>query len=235
MSDNTTTISTSDHGEMLGEFGLWYKMSFREWSNRIPLILHRPGRYQPGRVAAPVAQVDVLPTLVDIAAEATGATPPEPIDPLHGRSLIPLCDGDDSNDPDACVSEYLGEGTAAPMLMIRRGKYKYISCSTDPELLFDLENDPDELENLVGHPQLEEFRDQASAYWDSEALRQAVIRDQDRRRAVNAALRLGRYQGWDFNPARDASQEYTRSHMDLTRFDITSRYPRPEAFNPKYK
>jgi choline-sulfatase len=112
---------------------------------------------------------------------------------------------------------------------------KYISCSTDPEQLFDLENDPDELENLVQHPLLEEFRQQASAHWDSEALRQAVIRDQDRRRAVHAALRHGRYQGWDFNPARDASQEYTRSHMDLTRFDITSRYPRPEAFNPKHK
>jgi choline-sulfatase len=235
MADNTTILFTSDHGDMLGEFGLWYKMSFREWSNRIPMILHRPGRYPPGRVAAPVAQVDVLPTLVDIAAESTGEARPEPIDPLHGRSLIPLCDGDGANDPGACVSEYLAEGTAAPMLMIRQGRYKYISCSTDPEQLFDLENDPDELENLVQHPLLEEFRQQASAHWDSEALRQAVIRDQDRRRAVHAALRHGRYQGWDFNPARDASQEYTRSHMDLTRFDITSRYPRPEAFNPKHK
>ena len=79
------------------------------------------------------------------------------------------------------------------------------------------------------------FRAEAAAHWDSEQLRQSVIRDQDRRRAVHAALRLGRYQGWDFNPARDASQEYTRSHMDLTKFDIVSRYPRPEAFNPRKK
>jgi len=197
--------------------------------------LHRPGRYQPGRVAAPVAQVDVLPTLVDIAAEATGAKRPEPIDSLHGRSLIPLCDGDASNDPNACVSEYLAEGTGAPMLMIRRGQYKYISCSTDPEQLFDLDKDPLELENLLQNPLLEEFRNEAAAYWDSAVLQRAVIRDQDRRRAVHAALRLGRYQGWDFNPERDASQEYTRSHMDLTRFDITSRYPRPAAFKPKYR
>jgi choline-sulfatase len=210
-------------------------MSFREWSNRIPLIVHQPGRFSPRRVAAPVAQVDVLPTLIDIAAEASGESRPSPIDPLHGRSLVPLCDGDASNDPNACVSEYLAEGTAAPMLMIRRGQYKYISCSTDPEQLFDLESDPQELENLSEHELLEDFRREAADYWDSEALRETVICDQQRRRAVHAALRVGRYQDWDFNPVRDASGEYTRSHMDLTRFDITSRYPRPKAFNPKRK
>ena len=235
MADNTTIIFTSDHGDMLGEFGLWYKMSFREWSNRIPMIVHQPQRFNATRIAAPVAQVDVLPTLVDIAAEATGSARPEPIDPLHGRSLIPLCDGNSDNDPAACVSEYLAEGTAAPMLMIRRGQYKYISCSTDPEQLFDLDNDPQELENLLDHEQLEAFRREAADYWDSDALQQTVIHDQQRRRAVHAALRVGRYQGWDFNPARDASAEYTRSHMDLTEFDIVSRYPRPEAFNPNSK
>jgi len=161
---------------------------------------------------------------------ATGVAAPPTIDPLHGRSLIPLCAGDASNNPNVCVSEYLGEGTAAPMLMIRRGQYKYISCSTDAELLFDLYNDPAELENLLNHQLLPAFRREAGDYWDAEVLRQTVIRDQGRRRAVHAALRVGRYQGWDFNPARDASEEYTRSHMDLTRFDITSRYPRPKAF-----
>ncbi|MDH3388676.1 MAG: choline-sulfatase [Gammaproteobacteria bacterium] len=235
MADNTTILFTSDHGDMLGEFGLWYKMSFHEWSNRIPMIVHQPLRFAARRVAAPVAQVDVLPTLVDIAAAATGAAAPAPIDPLHGRSLVPLCEGDNANDPGACVSEYLAEGTGAPMLMIRRGRHKYICCSTDPDQLFDLEEDPNELENLVDHPLLEDFRNQAAAHWDSDALRQTVIRDQDRRRAVHAALRLGRYQGWDFNPPRDASEEYTRSHMDLTKFDITSRFPRPEAFKPKFK
>ena len=82
---------------------------------------------------------------------------------------------------------------------------------------------------------LEAFRQEAADYWDAGAIQKKVIHDQRRRRAVNAALRIGRYQGWDFNPKRDASEEYTRSHMDLTRFDITSRYPRPEAFNPKKK
>ena len=235
MADNTTILFTADHGDMLGEFGLWYKMSFREWSNRIPLIVHQPQRFSPRRVANPVAQVDVLPTLVDIANDAGAGPRPEVIDPLQGRSLLPLCDGDAGNDPDACVSEYLAEGTSAPMLMIRRGQYKYISCSTDAEQLFDLEDDPHELENLTQHDMLDRFRQEAADYWDSDALRERVIKDQKRRRSVHAALRIGRYQGWDFNPARDASKEYTRSHMDLTRFDITSRFPRPPAFDPKWK
>jgi len=237
MSEDTTIIFTSDHGDMLGEFGLWYKMSFREWSNRIPMIVHRPNRFEPRRASQPVAQVDVLPTLIDIAHEGTGAAKPAAIDPLNGRSLLPLCDGDASQDPNACVSEFLGEGTGAPMLMIRRGQYKYITCPTDPEQLFNLQEDPNELNNLAGQPSetLEDFRTEAAEYWDVEQVKQMVIKDQQRRRSVHAALRIGRYQAWDFNPNRDASEEYTRSHMDLTRHDITSRFPRPESFKPKWK
>jgi choline-sulfatase len=237
MGENTTIIFTSDHGDMLGEFGIWYKMSFREWSCRIPMIVHHPQRFKPNRVPQPVAQVDVLPTLIDIAHEGTGVGKLEAIDPLHGRSLVPLCDGDASKDPNACVSEYLAEGTSAPMLMIRRGIYKYICCPTDPEQLFNLQEDPNELNNLAEIPSetLEDFRNEASDYWDADAVKNSVITDQKRRRAVHAALRVGRYQSWDFNPRRDASEEYTRSHMDLTRFDITSRFPRPEAFKPKWK
>ena len=235
MAQNTTIIITADHGDMLGEFGLWYKMSFREWSCRIPMIVHQPERFAARRVTQPVALVDVLPTLVDLAHEGTGLQKPQIIDPLQGRSLLPLCDGDASNDPDTCVSEYLAEGTAAPMLMIRRGQYKFISCITDPDQLFDLQTDPDECINLAqGDPgELhEDFRQEAADHWDAESLRQTVIRDQQRRREVHAALRIGRYQGWDFDPKRDASNEYTRSHMDLTQFDITSRFPRPVAFKP---
>ena len=238
MAANTTIIFTSDHGDMLGEYGLWYKMSFREWSCRIPMIVHNPNRFDARRVPQPVAQVDVLPTLVDIAHDASGISKPATIDPLSGRSLLPLCDGDSSQDPDSCVSEYLAEGTGAPMLMIRRGRYKYISCLTDPDQLFDLQVDPNEHENLAAGEvtdMLVEFRREAAEYWDADTLQQTVISSQKRRRQVHAALRIGRYQSWDYNPPRDASEEYTRSHMDLTRFDITSRFPRPVPFKPERK
>ncbi len=237
MAENTTILFTSDHGDMLGEFGLWYKMSFREWSCRIPMIVYCPNRFQSRRVPNPVAQVDMLPTLLDLAHESTGVEVPAPIDPLQGRSLLPLCEGNAANDPNCAISEYLAEGTGAPMLMIRRGRYKFITCPTDSDQLFDLEFDPSEVNNLVEAPEetrrLTEFQAEARQHWDAEALRKRVIRDQERRRRVHAALRIGRYQSWDFDPKRDASTEYTRSHLDLTKFDITSRFPRPKPFKPR--
>lgn len=234
MGHNTTIILTSDHGDMLGEFGLWYKMSFREWSCRIPMIVHNPKRFTPSKVSQPVAQVDVLPTLMDLAMESTGIVKPNPIDPLSGRSLVPLCDGNAADDPDACVSEYLAEGTSAPMLMIRRAQYKYISCLTDPDQLFDLSCDPNELVNLADDHADEKqqallagFREEAAKYWDAESLRKDVIKSQIRRRKLHAALCIGKKAHWDYNPPSDASEQYTRSHMDLTTHDVASRYPKP--------
>lgn len=242
MSENTTILFTSDHGDMLGEFGLWYKMSFREWSCRVPLIVHNPQQYTHRQVPQPVAHVDVLPTLMDMANASTGAEIPAPLDPLNGRSLLPLCGEKASSEPGRCVSEYLGEGTAAPMLMIRRGQYKYIACMTDPDQLFDLDEDPDELYNLANDAVTERqsatlaaFREEANRYWDAPGLRETVIKDQQRRRVLHGALRLGRYTSWDYNPPSDASQQYTRSHLDLTNHDVASRYPHPVQCEPDYQ
>ena len=121
--------------------------------------------------------------------------------------------------------------------MIRSGTLKYTQCPGDPEQLFDLAGDCEEETDLSTDPamayDLERLRAIARAHWDPAEIRQRVIADQARRRAVHAALRIGRYQSWDYQPRRDASTEYTRSHHDLTRFDFTSRYPRPPAFNPR--
>ncbi|MXZ80602.1 MAG: choline-sulfatase [Gammaproteobacteria bacterium] len=235
MDRDTLIIFTSDHGDMLGEFGLWYKMSFREWSCRIPLIVHDPSRLSAKTVKSPVAHVDVLPTLVDIAAAGT-AGQPEPIDPLDGRSLWPLCLGEGQDAEGIAISEYLAEGTCAPMLMIRQGRYKHVSCETDPDQLFDLGADPNEVCNLAEKISsagiLDEFRAIAGRHWNSDALKQEILKDQNRRRRVHAALQEGSRAEWDYNPPRNASDEYTRSHMDLTEHDILSRFPRPKPFAP---
>ncbi len=247
MADDTTVIFTSDHGDMLGERGLWYKMSLMEWSNRIPLIIAQPSRFPRGRVRQPVAQVDILPTLVDIACGNAGVNPPGEIDPLCGRSLVALCRGDARGDADAesgvAISEYLAEGASDPMLMIRRGRHKFITCASDPDLLFDLDADPNELTNLAEHEDhaaiVQGFRREAAAHWDAAQVKAEVLASQKRRRAVRAALAIGRHHSWDFNPPRNAGEEYTRGHRiaddthDLTDFDIISRYPRPPAFNPR--
>ncbi len=237
MADDTTIILTADHGDMLGERGLWYKMSFLEGSSRVPMIISRPSRFTPARVKQPVSLVDVLPTLVEIACENTGCRPPDEIDPLSGRSLIPLCDRNARDDPGVAISEYLAEGTAEPMVMIRRGRYKFIACASDPDLLFDMQADPHELTNLAKAERhastAQSFRQEAANHWDAEQVKHEVIASQNRRRAVHAALRIGRLHSWDFDPKTDPSQQYTRSHLDLTHFDLTSRYPRPPKFNPR--
>jgi choline-sulfatase len=237
LAEDTTVIFLSDHGDMLGERGLWYKMSFFEWSLRIPLIVHAPRSFVPARVGNAVSHSDLLPTLVELAARASGAEPPTPIDPLDGRSLLPLLAGEGEGDPDRTMAEYLAEGASDPMLMIRQGSLKYVQCPVDPEQLFDLASDPDERVNLARRPDraedLDEFRRLAAAHWDPDLVKQQVIADQARRRFLNAALRQGSYAAWDYQPVRDASHEYSRSQYELTDFDTTSRFPRPPAFSPR--
>ncbi len=143
MRDNTVVIFTSDHGDMLGERGLWYKMSFFEHSARIPLILNAPGRIEPGTVATATSLFDIAPTLLDIAGEEVPAT-------MNGGSLLPLVGG---HDPERTVlGEYLGEGAVAPIFMIRRGDHKFVWSEPDPPQLYNLADDPQELKNLADSP-----------------------------------------------------------------------------------
>src|SRR5262249_30327965 len=67
LDQNTVVMLTADHGDMLGERGLWYKMNFFEPACRIPLIVHAPGRIRPRRVPEPASLVDLLPTLVTLS------------------------------------------------------------------------------------------------------------------------------------------------------------------------
>ncbi|MEM6637109.1 MAG: choline-sulfatase [Pseudomonadota bacterium] len=210
--DNTVIIVTSDHGDMLGERGLWYKMTLFERSARVPLVMAGPGVAR-GTASNACSLVDVLPTLVEIA----GGDPAAIETPLDGRSLWPLAQG--KTDPvDEAISEYCAEMTGWPVLMIRRGRFKYIHCESDPPLLFDLVADPEELCNLAQDPAHRElslqFAQEAAQRWDSQAIRADVIANQKRRRAVHAVVGTGLGEAWDFNPPRDASQEYVRNHMD---------------------
>jgi choline-sulfatase len=132
--DDTVVVLTSDHGEMLGERGLWYKMSFYEGSARVPLVISAPRWFAPRRVSTPVTTMDLLPTLVGLAQDGdlTGV-----VGPLDGHTLLPLLAGEPA-DRDTVTAEYLAEGAIAPIVMIRRGNAKLIpltpptptSCST---------------------------------------------------------------------------------------------------------
>lgn len=235
LENNTVVLFTSDHGEMLGERGLWYKMSFFEWSARVPLIFYAPARFSPFRVSQHVSLVDLLPTLVDLAGEDAD---PKLADTIDGRSLLPLLQGNQQTGPHEVVAEYLAEGAVAPCVMVRRGRYKYIFCESDPDQLYDLATDPEELENLAGRPEHEEQRRaleaEVKARWDLQALRQRVINSQRRRRLVAQALMTGQHTPWDFQPYRDASKQYMRNHLDLDELERSARFPSPEIPEPDF-
>ncbi len=224
--DNTFVIVTADHGDMLGERGLWYKMNFFEHSARVPLIMSGPGIHA-GVSERACSLVDILPTLVDIAAQ-DGDAQPELGQPIDGRSLLPLAQGVDDAEDEA-LGEYCAEMTSHPVFMIRRGSYKYIHCDVDPPMLFDLATDPDELNNLAqnaDHAALAKaFADEVQQRWNSEQIRTHVIATQKQRRAVHKAMQHGELAHWDYNPPRVASEEYVRNHMDWTEAAASTRYP----------
>jgi len=122
-------IATADHGDMLGERGLWYKMTFFERAVRVPLIICAPQLFGPRRVPNNVSLVDMLQTLLSIAEGGDRCAMPTSID---GASLMPLASGRDDGGPDTVYGEYLAEGTSQPIFMIRRGSWKYIACAGDP-------------------------------------------------------------------------------------------------------
>ena len=222
LTENTIVVFTGDHGEMLGERGFWYKMSWFEGSSRVPLIIAAPGRFEPRRVGGSVSLVDVLPTMVDLAGGEPGRVTTD------GRSLVPHCLGRGGHDE--VIGEYLAEGTVAPLMMIRRGPWKFVHSPADPDQLYDLAADPDELVNLAADPAhaatLAAFQAEAAERWDFTSIDGAVRESQRRRRLVDQALTAGRIRSWDFQPFKDASQQYMRNSMDLDDLEAMARYPK---------
>ncbi len=224
LAEDTIVILTSDHGEMLGERGMWYKMSFFEGASRVPLVVANPGRFAAGRVGASVSLVDLLPTLVDFAGgqtEALGAS-------IDGRSLSPHLAGRKGHDE--AIGEYLAEGAIAPLVMIRRGDFKFIHSAPDPDQLYDLSRDRSERDNLAERAEhagrVADFRAEVARRWDLAALDAEVRESQRRRRLVGAALSKGAIRAWDFQPFRDASKQYMRNSLDLDDLEAMARFPR---------
>jgi choline-sulfatase len=216
LDDETIVVLTADHGEMLGERGLWYKMSFFEPSVRVPLIVCAPGAASAGRVVEPVSLLDLAPTLLELAGHPRAE---ELAAELDGTSLVSLLDGRPATRPAAVVAEYLAEGVTSPALMIRRGSHKFVSCGGDPDQLYDLAHDPLELVNLADRPAHTDlrrsFRDAVTARWDVAVLERGVPESQRERRLVAQALATGRRTPWDYQPDVDAGNRYVRGGADL--------------------
>lgn len=224
LEDDTIIVFSGDHGDMLGERGLWYKMSWFEGSARVPMIIHAPKRYAPARVKQSVSIMDLMPTFVELANDGVAPTYANPID---GRSLLPHLQGTGGHDE--VIGEYLGEGAIAPLLMIRRGDYKFVCSQPDPDQLFNLREDAQELTNLAEDPAhsqlLAAFRKEAAERWDVEKITRDVILSQRRRRVVADAMEQGKQVAWDHQPMFDASTMYMRNNVDLDDLEKRARFP----------
>jgi choline-sulfatase len=191
-SENTLIVVTSDHGDMLGERGLWYKMVFFERAVRVPLVFAGPGIPAEQRVAAPVSHLDLRPTLAAIADEKTPAL-------LQGGT-------------GEVIGQYMGEGYDHPLVMLRRDQWKFIHSEAEGSFLYDLARDPMERRNIadsdLGHALANEVRQR----WDLGKLHQVVLASQRRRRLLHAALTRGQVAAWDFQPRTDASAAYWRNY-----------------------
>ena len=215
-------IFVSDHGDMLGERGLWFKMSFFEGSARVPLMISSSSMSSQV-INSPVSTIDLCPTICELA----GVTMSEVTPWITGESLCGLIQGEKRENP--VLMEYAAEASHAPLVCIRKDRWKYISCSLDPEQLFDLDKDPNELDNLIektGYKSItQSFRDIVEATWNLDRFDQDVRESQAKRKVVYEALRKGGYYPWDFQPLKQASERYMRNHLDLNILESSQRYP----------
>jgi choline-sulfatase len=212
LADDTLVVFCGDHGEMLGERGMWFKQCFFEWSVRVPLMISLPRQRETQRVAAHVSLVDLLPTLMDVARPDGDF---RAVDALDGSSLMPLIEGRETGEDRQVISEYSSEGVCAASRMVREARYKYIFTYGLPPMLFDLRADPDELVNLAGRPDLapveRRLHDRLTRDWKPWQMHERILASQQRRLFLaEVAASSPAYPNWAYQPFTDESQRFIR-------------------------
>jgi len=144
---NTRILYFSDHGENLGTRRLWGKSTMYEESAGIPMILSGPDVPRGKRCTTPVSQVDIYPTVLN----AVGATPDAEDQSLPGTSLFSIAAQPNQTER-TVLSQYHASGAISGAYMLRCGRYKLIYYAGYVPELYDLETDPEELDNLAGLP-----------------------------------------------------------------------------------
>ena len=144
LEENTIVVLTGDHGYQLGEHGLWAKQTLFEGANHVPLLIAAPG-VKPGIRAGLAEQVDIYPTLCDLAGL------PKP-DHLQGRSLKPMLDDPAAKGKQIAISTMVAPHMKQTGHSVRTDAFRYIAWEGEEELLYDLRTDPDELHDLAKSP-----------------------------------------------------------------------------------
>jgi len=175
--DNTYFVYTSDHGESLGEHGLWYKNNLYDVASRVPLIISGPDIPNNKSISQPVGHIDMVAAMMEWAGV-------EKTDHLRGTSLMPLINGNPEKGPQFAYTESHSEGNVTGSCMIRVGDYKLMHFSYFEDYLFNLKTDPDEKENLINDPKYknkaDELRKLLYSLVDPEEITERAFRTQDK-------------------------------------------------------
>jgi len=142
LADNTIIIYVSDHGEQMGEHGVFGKSSFFEGTARVPLVISMPDR-RSGIVEHNVQLVDLFPTLCDMVGRGPVAHT------LDGRSLMPLVRDPSASWDDLVFSEFYDAKAWRPNYMLKQGPWKFCHYPGEQDFLHNLEQDPGEVANLA--------------------------------------------------------------------------------------
>ena len=194
--DDTIIVYTSDHGDMMGEHGLWFKCSAYEWSSRVPFMIAGPGVPAGVRRSSPSSLLDLGPTLC-------GLTGVEPVYPVSdGRDLPPLIRGLVPDGQGEALIEYYGDGTWRGWRTIRRGDLKLTYAPGFEPLMFDLGKDPGEWHNVAADPEYGEARAsllaRLSENWDPEECDERRYQSEERRLAILQAHGPGKPESWNY-------------------------------------
>ncbi len=142
LADDTVIIFSSDHGELALEHQQYYKMSLFEGSVRVPLVMRGPGIKRGQRIETPVSLVDMAPTICELAGLDPRAS-------FNGESLLSLARGETAASRGWALASYAGVTSNTFSWMVRKGDYKLIVHEGYPSRLFNLRDDPGELDDLV--------------------------------------------------------------------------------------
>lgn len=201
---NTLVVYSSDHGEQVGEHGLWWKQTFYDDSAKVPAILAWPGRIEPGtRVSRVISSLDINATMVD----ALGA-PALPTS--RGRSILPLFEDADTPEwEDIAFSEFCTDGGDLQR-MVRKDEWKLCYYHGQPTQLFNLEEDPRELNDRSSDPACAAIAEELTARvldgWDPKQIWRRIQTNQKETRVISQWTRNVKpadTHRWDLRPEMD--------------------------------
>ena len=219
----TLIIFCSDHGEMMGERGMWFKQTFFEDSVRVPFFIGGSAWKSNLQESEQLGSlIDLVPTLLEVSGSGKYWA-----SALAGKSLLP----NNTNGSTSVISEYSDMGVCAPCRMIRKGDYKYWVTHGHESQLYDLAKDPYELNNISGsvlYQAIEDtLKDEIFQDWDPEKINREVLESQKRRRFIQESRNFRQDpDNWSFQVSRNDRLRYVRGSGDKEGTVATKRLAR---------